>query len=49
VQEDFLAVIRADETETLLVVVELDLAGWHGDLFHMGELDQHQPIIVNYP
>jgi hypothetical protein len=32
VQEDFLAVIGADEAEALLLVVELDLAGGHVNL-----------------
>jgi hypothetical protein len=28
-QEDLLAIIRADEAEALLIVVKFDLAGWH--------------------
>jgi hypothetical protein len=29
-KEDFLAIIRTDEAEALIFVVELDLAGGHG-------------------
>ena len=31
VQEDLGAIIRGDEPESFVFVVELDLAGWHGD------------------
>jgi hypothetical protein len=48
VQEDLLAVIGADEAEALLLVVELDLAGWHGNLTsHGGSDDRPQLSLIS--